>query len=61
VLGYTRIWEDKKIVALLNFEDQEKKLQMENSGELFNLSVRDRAENRTIYLDGYGGLLLITS
>jgi glycosidase len=58
VLGYTRILEGKKVIALLNFEDQEKEFQVENSGELFNLSAGDRVKNKTIHLAGYGGLLL---
>ena len=61
VLGYARIWEDKKIFVLLNFDDQEKEFPMENSGKLFNLSVRDRVENKTSHLAGHGGLVLTIS
>jgi alpha-glucosidase len=61
VLGYTRSLEGKRIVILLNFDDHEKEFQMENSGKLFNLSAGDKAENRTIHLADYGGLLLTTS
>jgi alpha-glucosidase len=60
VLGYTRILEDKKILVLLNFDEQEKEFEMENSGKLFNLCAGDQAENKTIHLAGYGGLLSTT-
>jgi len=61
VLGYARILEGKKVFVLLNFDDQEKEFQVENSGKLFNLSARDRVEDKTIHLAGYGGLLLTSS
>jgi len=60
VLGYARMLEGKKIMVLLNFDDQEKEFQVENTGNLFNLSAKDRVENRTIHLAGYGGLILAT-
>jgi glycosidase len=60
VLGYARSLEDKKIYALLNFEDREKEFQVKNSGKLFNLCAGDRVKNRTIHLAGYGGMVLTT-
>ncbi|MGE5776485.1 MAG: alpha-amylase family glycosyl hydrolase, partial [Chloroflexota bacterium] len=60
IFGYARKLEGKSILVLLNFDEQEKELQMKNSGKLFNLSVGDCVENGTIHLAGYGGLLLTT-
>ncbi|MGB8982851.1 MAG: alpha-glucosidase [Anaerolineales bacterium] len=61
VLGYARMLEGKRIFVLLNFDDQEKEFQLENSGKLFGLTTGDRAENTAIHLAESGGLLLITS
>lgn len=61
VLGYSRILENRRILVLLNFEDHEKEVQIENSGTLFSLSPRNRAESKMINLAGYGGLVLSTS
>lgn len=61
IFGYARKLEGKSVIVLLNFEEQEKEFQIENSGILFNLSAGDHAENKTIHLDGLGGLLLTAS
>ena len=60
VLGYARMWQNKRIVALLNFDKQEKEFELEHSGKLFNLDPRDKVETGKIYLGDYGGLLLTT-
>lgn len=60
VLGYTRTLDKKKIAVLLNFDEQPKQFQMENTGKLFNLYREDKVENTTIYLAAFGGVLLTT-
>jgi len=58
VLGYARMLEGKRILILLNFDDQAAEFRIENSGKLFNLSAGDRADGTAIHLAGYGGLTL---
>ncbi len=58
VLGYSRVLEGKRIAILLNFDEQEKGLEMKNSGKLFNLTTGDEVENELIRLSGCGGLIL---
>jgi glycosidase len=60
VLGYARIFNGKKLLVLLNFDDREKELEIENSKKLLNLSARDQVKDKKVYLGGFGGLLLTT-
>ena len=60
VLGYCRILEGKKLFVLLNFDEQEKEFQIENTGKLLNLTPKDKTGNKLINLAGYGGLILTT-
>jgi len=58
VLGYTREFENERLVVLLNFDEQEKEFQFESSECVFKLSPRDQIKNKAIHLDGLGGTIL---
>ncbi|MBI3152142.1 MAG: alpha-glucosidase [Chloroflexi bacterium] len=57
VLGYSRKFEDEKIVLLLNFSSQEKEIRMDVSECLFKISTKDEVKNQAIRLDGLGGVI----
>jgi glycosidase len=58
VLGYARKLGDEKIIILLNFDSKEKQFEVESAECIFKLSSKDKIKSKTIYLDGFGGLIL---
>jgi alpha-glucosidase len=58
VLGYERRSEDKKLAVLLNFTENHKKFQFENSGMLFQLSSKDEVKNQNIQLADFGAMII---
>ncbi len=58
VLGFTRTFDDEKILVFLNFDDGEKEFQAEGTECIFKLSKRSQLNGKTIRLNGYGGLIL---
>jgi alpha-glucosidase len=58
VLGYARETDEEKIVILLNFNEQIESLQMEFSECLLKLFDKDKANNKAIRLNGFGGVIL---
>jgi hypothetical protein len=58
ILGYERSTDTEKILILLNFDDQEKKIQMEGTECIFKLTSDSRSNGNTIRLDAYGALIL---
>ena len=58
VLGYARKLEDRKIVILLNFDEQSKEFQIEYSECIFKLSDGDEAKEKAIRLNGLGGMII---
>lgn len=58
VLGYSRELENEKIVILLNFDEREKEFQPESSECIFKLSDKDETKEKTIRLNGLGGVIL---
>ena len=58
VLGFVRKSEDKKLIILLNFDEQAKEFQLTFSECIFKLSDRDEVKQKAIRLDGFGGMIL---
>ena len=58
VLGYARKFMDEKIIILLNFDKKEKQLEFENTHCIFKLSPKDQAAKKSVYLSGFGGMIL---
>ena len=58
VLGFTRTFNDEKILVFLNFDDGEKEFQAGGTECIFKLSKRSQWNGKTIRLNGYGGLIL---
>jgi glycosidase len=58
VLGYARIFEDEKIVILLNFSEKKKEFKFQNSEYLFKLLQIDEIKDQIIHLGGFGGIIL---
>lgn len=61
ILGYNRVFENERVVVLLNFKDQPQQFTRPNHASataLFRLSHADEIKNEMIYLSGYGGFIL---
>jgi oligo-1,6-glucosidase/alpha-glucosidase len=61
ILGYIRVFENQKLVILLNFKDQPQQFanpSHDSATTLFRLSQADEIKNETMYLGGYGGMIL---
>jgi len=58
VLGYAREIKNDKVVVLLNFDEREIEFGFEFSEYLFKLSNKDIAKEKTIRLNGFGGMIL---
>ncbi|MBN8657066.1 MAG: alpha-glucosidase [Anaerolineae bacterium] len=61
ILGYIRVYENQKVVVLLNFKDQPQQFanpSHDSATTLFHLSQADETKNETIHLGGYGGMIL---
>jgi oligo-1,6-glucosidase/alpha-glucosidase len=61
VLGYERIYNNEKIVVLLNFREEESEFKFKTSNCLFKLSQADDVKDQTIRLGGFGGIILKTT
>ncbi len=58
VLGFVRKSEGKKLVILLNFDDQTKEFPFDASECIFKLAKRDEVKQKAIRLDGFGGMII---
>jgi oligo-1,6-glucosidase/alpha-glucosidase len=58
VLGFERVWNDEKLVVLLNFDDREKTFPWQASEPVFRLTEESLVHSKLVRLGGYGGLVL---
>jgi oligo-1,6-glucosidase/alpha-glucosidase len=58
LLGFARKLGNEQIIILLNFNSKEKQFEIENMECVFKLSPKDEVINKTIQLDGLGGIIL---
>ena len=58
VLGYARKFENEKILVLLNFDGQNKEFEIEPAEFIFSLSGKEEIKDKTIRLNGFGGVIL---
>jgi glycosidase len=58
VLGYERRNDTEKILILLNFDDKEKKFQMEGTECIFKLTSGSQWSGKMVRLDAYGALIV---
>jgi oligo-1,6-glucosidase/alpha-glucosidase len=61
ILGYIRVYENQKVVVLLNFKDQPQQFanpSHDSTTTLFRLSQADETKNDSVHLGGYGGIIL---
>ncbi len=58
VLGYERKFENKKVTVLLNIDEREKEFSFEFSECIFTLSDIDDAKEKSIRLNGFGGIII---
>jgi len=58
VLGYVRKFDNRQVIVLLNFEEQEKEFPFECYECLLKLSASDEAKEKAIRLDGFGGMVV---
>ena len=58
VLGFVRKSKDKKLIILLNFDEQAKEFQLTFSECIFKLSDHDEVKQKAVRLDGLGGAIV---
>jgi alpha-glucosidase len=58
VLGYARKIENEKVLVLLNFDGQNKEFEIEPAKCIFSLSGKEEIKDKTIRLNGFGGVIV---